>query len=391
MTAPLRILLVENNAGDERLIRECAADHSEYACEIQSCTTLDSALAYLTKRNFDIVLLDLSLPDSDGLDTVRRLAKHSKMVPIVVLTGADDDALAKQSIKLGAQDYLIKQTLTPELLCRTVMYAVERSRVRQEILSSESRNRLLFESAPIGISYFTPEGDIIAVNRIAASELRKSPKDAVGMNVAEYSKNPTEDLRRITEAAQSRESTTYEDVVDSERGPRYVLRSYVSLRDATDAVIGVQLMSSDITTQKNAELRFRLAADTASDLIYEWNLVTKQVTWFGDIDATLGYPANTIPRTFAGWESLVHPEDRARLRDSSLSHRTATVPIHQEYRVKTADGDWRTWIDRASPVLDDRGVPTRWIGACEDITSERMAASALEAERSSLQSVMEAM
>jgi len=129
----LRILLVEDNPGDEQLIREYAASHSDPSCEIESCATLDSALAYLTKREFDIVLLDLSLPDCCGVDGVRRIIKHSPSIPVVVLTGADDGELAEQSIQLGAQDYLIKQALTFDLLRRTVMYAIERSRIRQAL------------------------------------------------------------------------------------------------------------------------------------------------------------------------------------------------------------------------------------------------------------------
>ncbi|MBU1049949.1 PAS domain S-box protein, partial [Candidatus Bipolaricaulota bacterium] len=171
----------------------------------------------------------------------------------------------------------------------------------------------------------------------------------------------------------------------------YVLRSFTAIRDASEKVIGVQMITSDITAQKNAELRFHLAATVASDLVYEWVLESDTVTWFGDIDQALGYAQGTIAHTFAGWEMLVHPEDRARIKDAPLSHRTATVPIHQEYRVKTADGRWQTWVDRATPVLNDRGAPVRWIGVCEDVTAERGTAHELEVEQQQLLSLMQFM
>ena len=391
MTVSRRILLVSDVAEDEQLIRTYVPDDPQISCEIESCSTLDHALLHLATSSSDVTLLALPLTDNQGLDALSDLLNHSPTIPVIILTDMPDRTLIEQAIRLGAQDCLPKQTLTPNSLNRTIVHAVERNRIRQELLSSESRHRLLFESAPVSIGYFTPAGDIIAVNKTAARHIGKTPEEAVGMNVSEYSEHAQEGLRRISEAAQSSNSKTYEDTVDSQHGARHLLRSYAALRNADNSVVGVQVISSDITAQKNAEFRFQIAANTTSDLIYEWDLATDEIHWFGDIDHALGYPQGTIQHTPSSWKELVHPEDRARLGQSPLSHRTATVPIHQEYRTRAADGSWRYWLDRSTPVLDEKGIPSRWIGVCEDVTLERLATRALEAERANLESIFEAM
>jgi PAS domain S-box-containing protein len=387
----LMILLVEDNPGDVQLIREYATGYSGAQCSIESCSTMKQALSLLTSQSFDAVLLDLSLPDSQGVETVRKVCEHSPTIPIVALTGASNQSLAEQAIQLGAQDFLSKQSLTPDLLCRTVTYAIERSHIRRDLRISESRHRLLVESAPVSIVHFSPNGDIISINPLAAKRWRRQSEDCIGMNIREISPSPLMP-QRITTAVTSRKTKTYEDVVGFPDGTLHVLRSYTPIYDADNTVSGVQMITSDITEQKDAELRFQIAARTASDLIYEWDLATDSIRWFGDVDRALGYPQGTIEHTVVGWSRLLHPDDAARLKgDSTLSHRTAAVPIHQEYRVRTADGTWRTWIDRSTPMLDDQGAPTRWIGVCEDVTAERLATSALESERMNLLSVMESM
>lgn len=145
----------------------------------------------------------------------------------------------------------------------------------------------------------------------------------------------------------------------------------------------------DITERKQAEQRFRLAAQVASDLIYEWDVHDDTLQWFGPLDEALGYGAGEIPRTIDGWVHLMHPDDVARLTDSVERHRTSTEPINQEYRMRHRDGSWRYWIERGTPILDKQGRPIRWIGACVDVTERRNAEKALHESESKLRAVFE--
>ena len=107
-TKALQVLLVEDNAGDVRLLREMFSKERPGSFEITHLLRMSEAEAHLAKGGVDIVLLDMGLPDEHGLDTVRRSLAAAPAVPVIVLTGLDDETLASEAMKGGAQDYLIK-------------------------------------------------------------------------------------------------------------------------------------------------------------------------------------------------------------------------------------------------------------------------------------------
>lgn len=129
----LRVLLVEDNPGDARLLREYLSVSDTVRFEIETVSRLSEAMDATRARDFDIVLLDLSLPDGSGLDTYATLAREAPDLPIVVLTGLDDDALALRAVQAGAQDYLIKGQANESTLARSLLYAVERHRVQSQL------------------------------------------------------------------------------------------------------------------------------------------------------------------------------------------------------------------------------------------------------------------
>lgn len=131
--------------------------------------------------------------------------------------------------------------------------------------------------------------------------------------------------------------------------------------------------SDEMDELQRAEERFRHAAGIVSDLIYEWDVATDHLEWFGDIDACLGFEPGEIPRTIEAWIGLIHPEDRARLADAVERHRTSTQPIFEEYRIENKAGEWLYWTDRGTPILDLCGRPVRWVGVCADMTERRRA------------------
>jgi len=126
---PLRILLVEDNPGDVRLLREMFSTERPGSFEIVNLPRLGLALNYLAKGGVDIVLLDLGLPDENGMETVRRVRKLAPDVPLVVLTGRDDDAAVAEAMLEGAQDYLVKGQIENRALPRALKYAIERFRL----------------------------------------------------------------------------------------------------------------------------------------------------------------------------------------------------------------------------------------------------------------------
>ncbi|MFC5471291.1 GGDEF domain-containing protein [Cohnella suwonensis] len=129
----IKVLLIEDNPGDMRLIQEALADYDNAEFDVHCADLLDTGIKLLEQSSFDVVLLDLSLPDSQGIDTITAVREYAKVVPIVVLTGLDDEKLALSAVQQGAQDYLIKGQVNSAAIMRSMRYAIERSRLQDQL------------------------------------------------------------------------------------------------------------------------------------------------------------------------------------------------------------------------------------------------------------------
>ena len=141
----------------------------------------------------------------------------------------------------------------------------------------------------------------------------------------------------------------------------------------------------DITERKLAEIktreneqRLRAAAVNAYDVLYEWDLASDRLDWFGDVDHLLGYSRGTLSGSSGAWLAYVHPEDREHLRVAADNRATATTPCECEYRIQHADGSYREWQDKAVPVLGADGQPDKWVGVCSDVTLRKEAERRLQ-------------
>ncbi len=146
-SSQMRVLLIEDNAGDARLIRELLTHAAGPSCRLEWHSRLEAGLERLAQGGIDAVLLDLSLPDSRGPETADRVMAQSPGIPIVVLTGLDDETTAVDTVHHGAQDYWTKGKVDGNLLARSLRYAIERKRIdealRQRTLELQVRNEEL--------------------------------------------------------------------------------------------------------------------------------------------------------------------------------------------------------------------------------------------------------
>ncbi len=124
----IKILLVEDNPGDARLFREFLKDAGSSNIDLTHTDYLEDALKLTDKDDYDLILLDLSLPDANGLETVNKTHEHVPDLPIVVLTGLNNEEIAVKAVQAGAQDYLVKGQVDSHLLIRAIRYAIERKR-----------------------------------------------------------------------------------------------------------------------------------------------------------------------------------------------------------------------------------------------------------------------
>jgi PAS domain S-box-containing protein len=137
----LKVLLIEDNPGDVRLIREMLRETRDIVFQLESADSLSGGLEQLAKAQMDIMLLDLTLPDSYGIETFHKAYTEASGMPIVVLSGSDDEDLAMSAVQAGAQDYLVKGQVDGHLLVRAIRYAVGRERARKEHLQLLAREQ----------------------------------------------------------------------------------------------------------------------------------------------------------------------------------------------------------------------------------------------------------
>ncbi len=163
--------------------------------------------------------------------------------------------------------------------------------------------------------------------------------------------------------------------LDGKLFPATVLLSRMEIGDN----LFLQATVRDITKHKLAEQKlkeseekYKLLSGITSDYIYEWNIETDELEWYGGFDEALGYKKGGIPRTIEAWVSRIHPEDQKKLKNAVEIHRKSINPIYEEYRVQKKDGKWLYWIDHGVPIVRD-GKPIKWIGGCKDITGRKKA------------------
>ena len=151
------LLIIEDNAGDARLLREMFDEEGSSTTEMIHVGSMGEAEKYLSDHDVDVILLDLGLPDAQGLQAIRRAHIAAPAAPLVVLTGLDDESLAAQTLREGAQDYLIKGEVESRSLHRTLRYAIERKRLERlkdefvSTVSHELRTPLTSITASLGL------------------------------------------------------------------------------------------------------------------------------------------------------------------------------------------------------------------------------------------------
>ena len=134
-----------------------------------------------------------------------------------------------------------------------------------------------------------------------------------------------------------------------------------------------QKKSNAIIEKQKKELeesntRLTIAAKASFDLLYEWDVKSDSLIWYGEIDKFLGYDKNEISKNLEAWINLIHPNDISVLTNAVEEHRISTKPIRYEYRIRQKDGTYQYWKDHALPILDNDNKPVKWIGVCTDQT-----------------------
>lgn len=180
------LLLIEDNVGDARLLREMFRDQGLCGTQVNHVQTMTDAEHHLRQTDeVDLIVLDLGLPDCHGLGALRRARAAAPHVALVVLTGLDDERLASQALKEGAQDYLVKGQIEPRGLLRSLRYALERKELEEALFVEKERAEVTLNSIGDAVVCTDIAGNVTFLNRVAHRMTGWSCAEALGRPLPE--------------------------------------------------------------------------------------------------------------------------------------------------------------------------------------------------------------
>lgn len=260
----IRILLIEDNPDDVFFLRMVLHKADGTSFQIEPVEDLASGLERVKQGNCDVVLLDLTLPDSMGLDTFKAVKAQAREVPIIVLSGLDDETIAVNAVHAGAEDYLVKGRVDSQLITRAIIYAIERTEARKAILRAEEKFRGIFENSVSGIFQTTPEGRYLSVNPALTRIYGYTSTDDLISGMTDIGRKLYVDANRRTEFVRLMQERgvvhDFESEVHRKDGSViWISESARAVRDREGKILYYEGMVEDITARKVAEERLKFS------------------------------------------------------------------------------------------------------------------------------------
>jgi PAS domain S-box-containing protein len=370
------VLLVEDNAGDARLIEAALCDDGRV--RLTRADRLSSGLERLALEPFDAVLLDLDLPDSRGFETLAAILAQTR-VPVLVLTGLDDESVGLQAIRHGAQDYLVKGRVGDDLLRRSLRYAIERSRLQAAVSTP------LIETAPIGLAVLDHQLHFLYVNP-AMARMDGLPAVAhLGQRIERVVPELGIDTVELLDGVVATGKAVSEVEVNGSSPPGVEpatwLMSAVALRDAAGETVGLTVSVVEITERKHRER----ALAALAELRRQAQAIGESIPfgiWIAEPDGRMKYLSKSFltligmtldqARDF-GWMGALATDASMPAKRDWLDSMAAGRPWNYEYAIDGSDGLRHTVLSLGNPVPGDAGGVTGWAGINLDITARREA------------------
>jgi len=264
----INVLLIEDDPGDADLLRKILSEENKLAFHVEHVDKLQTGLECLAKGGTDVVLLDLALPDSQGIETFVKVHAQTPSIPIVVLTGFDDDTVALEAVRKGAQDYLVKGQVDGKMLARVIRYAIERKRVEREIRLAEEKYRTIFDNSAVAITVTDEKERIVSWNKFA--------EDLLGMNRDDFYLRPVSSLYPEEEWKKIRSENIRQKGLQHHLETKAIKKngqlidinvSISVLKNESGNVTGAIGIIRDITERKQAERKIKEAFDIKSEFI----------------------------------------------------------------------------------------------------------------------------
>lgn len=187
----LQILVIEDNPGDYLLVSEYLEESFPEAT-IFHANTLQKGIDFLEKEPIDVILLDLTLPDGMGINSFHAVNSKVPPIPIIILTGLGDTQIALESLKVGAQDYIVKDDANPAVLAKSIQYGIERSKIKTRLKNSEEQYKYLFHSNPLPMCAYNKSHQFLMVNEAALKHYGYSEEEFLKLSINDLKHNVKE-------------------------------------------------------------------------------------------------------------------------------------------------------------------------------------------------------
>lgn len=320
----LHVLVVDDNPGDQFLISELLDETYLHISAIEKAVSVRDAVTLLQQKPVDIVLLDLSLPDAQGIDTFLQVNKYAKNIPVVILSGLNDLNTATDAISLGAQDFLMKGEFNEKLLEKTILYSIERKKTLLELRFSNERyefvskatNDLVWDWDVLNNKVYRNEEQFVKILKLPA-ELRNEGNEFWNSRIHPDEGNLKEKI--LGGLARDRSATHFEEEYRFLRGDGeyiYVVDKGYAVRNEQGHVIRIIGSLQDITESKKAEEqlreseeKYRLFFNSIPASVFIWSLDDFSILEVNDT-ATENYGYSHKDFLNMSMQDIRRPEDR---------------------------------------------------------------------------------
>ena len=391
---PIKVLLIEDNPADARLIGLMLAEANTLSFQFSWVDNLTDGIERIRSSDVDVVLLDLGLPESTGLETLERLRAGTRVPTLVVLSGLTDEGVAVQALRSGAQDYLVKGLVDSALLIRAIRYAIERNQAEEALRQAhaeletrvaertaeladalaalrlrEQEFRALVEHTPDLVARYDSECRRTYANPALARELGAAPKSLLGYRPTELAEMPPAQAERYEQKIREVLAGGNDASVDVMLRHASIQFRLVAERDVNGAIASVLAIGRDVTEMMDTQRQLTTLLENLPDMVVRFDRRGRCLYVNPAVARVFERPAHS----FTGKTLRALGLDHRGLMESALRRAVdEAAPNVVEVPWSAADGE-RFFEFRHMPEMDEGGRVTSVLGIAREVTERKRA------------------
>ncbi len=377
----ISVLLIEDNPGDQVIIKSYLNEENNYEFMIKSSFNLSGGLKLLNEAKYDVVILDLGLPDSSGLNGLKKISRVNDAIPVIVLTIDNSDDTGLAAINSGAQDYIAKNDIQYKNLSRSIRYAISRKNLEIKLKSSLSLYENTFEQAQVGFAHISPNAEFIKLNKKFCDILGYSSSELLGKSINDitYPDDLEKDLTNLEKIISGKLiSYKIEKRFLHKNGfVIWVNMSRTAIFDNTNEIKYFFTTIEDITERKSLEIELQKSKTLLENIFevlpvgicifnYDGTLMGSNKK-FEEIWGSSGYNNLDDHKNHKGWLVDSNKEITGEEWASCRALKNKEITLGEIIKIQCFDGSKKTIINSALPIIKEDKVVNA-IAVVEDIS-----------------------